>query len=412
MSMIDLNPYRRIEDDLQQLAQYTEEPTRKGVTRRLYSPQWAAAQRHLVQLMRGEGLNPWVDAVGNVHGRIEGRSRHTILTGSHFDTVRGGGAYDGVYGVVAGIFALSQIKKRCRVPEKSLEVVAFCEEEGSRFPMTCLGSRAILGAWQPEEVARLVDDQGTSLFEAMQMNGLDWRSMGEANRSDYEAYIELHVEQGPELEDAQCAIGVVSEIFGQERWLVSVRGDSAHAGTTPLARRQDALVAASAMVLAINTLGYRYEPIGIATVGILEVIHGSINCVPGHVQFSVDFRAAQDSVRQRLADEIRHAIEDEAKRYGVRVNISPKTVAQAVPMHESLRNTIGERARAIGLSQMPIASRAGHDAQIIAQALPTAMIFVPSAQGLSHHPDEYTHRQHLMNGSVVLESTLEKLANG
>ncbi|WP_430626579.1 hydantoinase/carbamoylase family amidase [Sulfobacillus thermotolerans] len=302
--MIDLNPYRRIEDDLQQLAQYTEEPTRKGVTRRLYSPQWAAAQRHLVQLMRGEGLNPWVDAVGNVHGRIEGRSRHTILTGSHFDTVRGGGAYDGVYGVVAGIFALSQIKKRCRVPEKSLEVVAFCEEEGSRFPMTCLGSRAILGAWQPEEVARLVDDQGTSLFEAMQMNGLDWRSMGEANRSDYEAYIELHVEQGPELEDAQCAIGVVSEIFGQERWLVSVRGDSAHAGTTPLARRQDALVAASAMVLAINTLGYRYEPIGIATVGILEVIHGSINCVPGHVQFSVDFRAAQDSVRQRLADEI------------------------------------------------------------------------------------------------------------
>ncbi len=410
--MTDANQYARLESDLQQLAQYTEEPARKGVTRRLYSSQWAAAQRHIARLMRAEGLEQWIDAVGNVHGRVEGRSHRTILTGSHFDTVHGGGTYDGMYGIVAGIMAVSQIRKRVAVPEKSLEVVAFCEEEGSRFPITCWGSRAILGAASPDESGLLSDDQGITLFDAMRMHGLDPEAILDARRKDYDAFIELHVEQGLELETAQCSIGVVSGIFGQERWMVTLTGDSAHAGTTRMARRHDALVAASAMVLAINTVAYRYETVAAATVGTLEVVHGSVNCVPGRVKFSIDFRAADDAVRQTLAVEIRQMIEREASKCGVKVTIVPQTVVNAVSMEESLRQIVRKSAFSYGLPQMPVASRAGHDAQMMAYAVPTAMIFVPSYQGLSHHPDEYTHRQHLINGSVVLESTLDKLANG
>lgn len=398
-----------IEQRLLELAKLTE-PHSKGVTRPLYTKAWEDAQSLVYRWMQEAGLSPWWDAVGNVHGRIAGTSDATILTGSHIDTVVNGGAYDGAYGVVGAIWALSQLKQEPCLPY-SLEVVSFCEEEGSRFPITCWGSRALMGDLTPHLAATIYDEQGVSLREAMGGQHLDADRIAEA-AMDYAAFIELHIEQGPRLEREGKDIGIVTGIFGQERWTVTVNGVSRHAGTTALKDRHDALIAASRMVLEVNEIAAGLEPVAIATVGELHVVGGSTNCVPGEVQFRVDLRAATDTVRLQMARKLTYHFQQIAQSTGVSVNIVKNTAESMVKMDQTLQNTIETCCREQGLSSMAIASRAGHDAQIIGRKIPTSMIFVPSHHGLSHHGDEYTASEQLQMGAQILLTTLQHMAQG
>ncbi|MDA8194822.1 MAG: M20 family metallo-hydrolase [Thermaerobacter sp.] len=398
-----------IEQRLLALARLTQ-PGSLGVTRLLYTPAWHDAQALVYRWMEDAGLCPWWDAVGNVHGRVDGASETTILTGSHIDTVVNGGAYDGAYGVVGAIWALSHLKQRPFL-RQSVEVVSFCEEEGSHFPITCWGSRALMGEVTPGDAKTICDPDGVSLRQAMDAHHLNADKISEAAK-DYAAFVELHIEQGPWLEAQGKDIGVVTSIFGQERWTVRVKGVSRHAGTTALRDRHDALIAASRMVLAVQDVANSSEHIGIATVGELHVIGGSTNCVPGDVVFHVDLRAETDRVRQRLAGQLTHHFQQIAQSTGVTVAIEKNTDERMVKMDATLQNVIAGSCRSQGLSFMPIASRAGHDAQIIGRKIPTAMIFVPSHQGLSHHGEEYTAPEQLQRGVAVLLQTLEQLAQG
>ncbi len=402
---------RTIESYLLDLSRCTEFQERNGVTRRLYTAAWKQAQSLILDWMCEANLDPWIDAVGNVHGRVEGFSGQTILTGSHLDTVVDGGAYDGAYGIIAGIMALGEIKSRQIPLPRSLEVVALCEEEGSRFPMTCWGSRTLLGKISREDLA-LQDADSVSVTEAMQSCGLNPHEIDWTPTYHYQGFIELHIEQASQLESAHCPIGVADTIFGQERWNVTVIGESVHAGTSRIVNRHDALVAASEMVLDVYRLAQQYEDQAIGTVGLLQVQNGTSNCVPGHVNLTVDLRAQNDALREVLASELRRMCKECGRRYGVEIVIEPYTFDNAVSMNVELQNLIQQAAQSQRLDVLRLDSRAGHDAQIFGTTMPTAMIFVPSHQGLSHHANEFTKEEDLINGQNVLREVLERAANG
>ncbi len=401
---------RRIERYLLELGTITEFPERAGVTRRLYTEAWQKAQIMIYELMCAAGLEAWMDEVGNVHGRLQGSSDQTILTGSHFDTVVDGGAYDGAYGIIAGIVALSELKARQVPLHRSLEVVAFSEEEGSRFPLTCWGSRALVGKIDTEAML-LCDSQGISLNDAMRSVGLNPSRAHPRRSYDYQGFVELHVEQGSQLEERRKPIGIVGTIFGQERWIVRVRGESAHAGTTRMARRHDALVAASEMVMAVYRLSQNNEAHAIATVGLLQVHHGTANCVPGHVTFTVDLRSAHDEIRRNLALQLRQDFKESGIRHGVEVVAEKHTDTAAVSMSSHLQHLTRDVAENLELDTLFLDSRAGHDAQILGREMPAGMIFVPSHQGISHHAREFTSARDLANGERVLRKVLERAAN-
>ena len=276
--------------------------------------------------------------------------------------------------------------------------------------MTCWGSRALLGQVALENLS-LQDADGVSVKEAMRSCGLDPHHIEWAPSCYYTGFIELHVEQALQLESLHCPIGVVDTIFGQERWNVSIVGESAHAGTSRLANRHDALVASSEMVLGTYRLAQQHEEKAIGTVGRLQVHNGTSNCVPGQVNFTVDLRAQSDLLREALASELRGLFKDCGRRYGVGIAIDQYSSANAVPMHLELQNLIQKSAKTHHLDTLLLDSRAGHDAQIFGTTIPTAMIFVPSHQGLSHHVNEFTNAEDLMNGEKVLRDVLERAAN-
>lgn len=377
-----------------------------GVTRLVYTPAWQAAQTLVAQWMAAAGLAVRIDAVGNVFGRLAGKSERVILTGSHLDTVAGGGAYDGAYGIIAGIAAVGGLAARGVVPERSLEVVALCEEEGSRFFTTCWGSRAVTGLVGADEAYRVTDRHQAVLADAMREAGLAPDRVAAARRTDVDAFVELHVEQGPVLDREGADIGVVSAICGQERLIVRVEGEGNHAGTTPMAGRRDAMAAAAEMILAVEAGARELGGGAVATVGSLDVPHGMSNVVPGRVVFSVDLRAPTSEHKHRLSKAIQDELAAVARRRGLNVEWERYVDVAAVPMDGGLRQVIADAAAGRGYARRDIDSGAGHDAQIFGSVIPSAMIFIPSRMGISHHYLEYSAPEHLLKGALCLQDVL------
>ena len=381
-----------------------------GIIRHVYDAAWTAARERVADWMREAGLAVRGDAVGNLFGRLEGESPRTILTGSHIDTVRLGGRYDGALGVLAGLAALNVLRQHGATPKKSLEVVALCEEEDSRFHANFWGTRGILGLIEQSELEALTDDAGVSIGAAMAGVGLPPERFTEAARDDLDAFVELHIEQGRILFDANVPLGVVETITGLYRFRVTVDGRTDHAGTTPMDGRRDALQAAAQMAREMTQLAEQAGRPAVLTNGWWDVQPGAWNIVPGHVEFSVDLRHPDEATKQRLAADVRARGEAIARDRGV--SVSYEVVGDVLPMgmDGALQAELQAAANANDLPWIPMVSGAGHDSQVMATRVPTAMLFVPSVDGRSHSAAELTSPEDAARGATVLATALYRLA--
>lgn len=383
-----------------------------GVTRLLYTPSWREAQDALAAKMESLGLQAYFDDAGNLCGRLQGTEEDCscIVTGSHVDTVKRGGKYDGAYGIVAGIAALTRLRKVYGQPKKTIEVVAFCEEEGSRFPYNYWGSTYMTGTAGYGDIEHARDGQGVSFMTAMKDAGFGPGTQGMGPRKDIDTFIELHVEQGAILEQERKAIGIVEQIVGLQRYTVHVQGEANHAGTTPMAYRKDAMRTASEMVAAIMD---ETEQIGaplVATVGQMELAPGTPNVIPGEVRFTIDIRHPEGIALDAACRQLMETVRRIAERRGLEASVERWMNAAPIAMDKGLTDAIEDICIQQGLSCRRMPSGAGHDAQIFAPYCRTAMVFVPSRGGISHSPLEYTEPGQLEDGVRVLTELLHRLA--
>jgi hydantoinase/carbamoylase family amidase len=365
-------------------------------TRTYLTPAHQAAARVIGGWMREAGMEVRVDPVGSVIGRYEATSAsaRTLVMGSHFDSVRNGGKYDGVLGILVPIACVAELHGRGERLPIALEVIAFADEEGARFQTSFLASRALIGKLDPQVLERR-DADAVSLADAMRAAGLDPERIADAamDVARIGAYVEVHIEQGPVLLAEGSALGVVTTIAGGTRHMLRVKGAAGHAGTVPMPMRHDALAAASDMVLAVET---RCSAGGtlVGTVGILEVQDGTGNVIPGDVQFSADIRAGDDATREAAEADIFAQCEAIARRRGVALERTRTHRVSAVSCAPWLQDRL---ARAIESTGAPrpasharrLPSGAGHDAMILAEVTDVGMLFVRcGAGGVSHNPAE------------------------
>jgi allantoate deiminase len=355
------------------------------------SPEHRAANDLVEQWMREAGLSTWQDPAGNMCGRLEGATPGlpALLLGSHIDTVPDAGRYDGMLGVLLAIAVAKRVSESgIRLPF-ALEVVAFSDEEGTRFGMALLGSRALSGTWDPEWW-KLTDKNGISLAEAFTDFGLDPARLPGAFRrpENYVGYLEAHIEQGPFLEDADRRLAVVTSIAGARRFALTMTGKAGHAGGTPFDRRRDALVGASEVVVEVERLSIEHGTIG--TVGRLQAFPGGVNVIPGRVEFSLDLRAEFDAHRDDCLAAMFAAAEGIAARRGLTFEAHEIYRADAVLCDTGLQSAMAAGIRATGDGEpMAFWSRAGHDGMAVVDLCPIAMLFIRCRGGVSHSPDEH-----------------------
>jgi allantoate deiminase len=401
---------RRLLRRLDDLAQRGALP-HGGIYRPLYSPAWTSAMDLVSSWMKEADLLVRRDAVGNVWGRIEGsRGGRVIATGSHIDTVRGGGALDGALGVVAGVEAVSSLWQRFGRPARILECVAICEEEGSRFDTNFWGARAIADRLEAGEADRVRDLDGVTLADAMRAVGLDPANAATAVRRDLDAFVELHIEQGPILEDHGPRLGVVTTIAGTAHLEVTVRGQPDHAGAMAMDRRRDAFLGAAAMSLGIADAAVRMGHPAVATVGTISVEPSQVNVVPGLARFTVDTRHPDPSRRSELITQIGDACKRIASERGLVVEIRTLRDRPPVTLSPRVTDVLRRACGTAGVESREMASGAGHDAQVLAAAANTGMLFVPSIAGRSHCPEEATAAEDVVLGTRVLATALRDLA--
>jgi hydantoinase/carbamoylase family amidase len=373
----------------EQLAQHTEAP---GMMTRTYLTEaHHGAAALLAQWMLDAGMSVRRDAAGNVIGRYEGQAPNApaLLTGSHFDTVRNGGIYDGNLGIILPIACIARWHREGRRFPHAIEVIGFAEEEGVRFKATLLGSRAIAGTFDVSVLERR-DDAGISMRETMAAAGFDADALPAAAhpRDAVLAFIEVHIEQGPVLLDEGLAVGVVTAISGASRFMVRATGLAGHAGTVPMVLRRDAAMTAAEIGLFIERR-CSGTPGLVGTVGVLEVPNGAANVVPGNAVFTIDIRAEQDAVRLAAVADVLKEMQAIAARRNVQLDINQTHDAASVPCAPWLQAQFAEAIGALGMPLRHLPSGAGHDAMAVAALTDVAMLFVRCGNGgISHHPDE------------------------
>ena len=387
----------------------------RGFSRLVFGEaEWGAIE-YVTGLMREAGLAVRSDAFGNVIGRLEGREpgAPVVGTGSHLDTVPEGGNFDGVVGVVAGLGALMRLKTRGRL-RHPVEVMVFRGEESARFSIHTMGSKVMAGIAGVEAWRTLQDHGGTTLAQALAARGLDLERIPEAVRrpEEFKAFVEMHIEQGPVLEEAGIPIGVVEAIAGPVRLKISVEGTASHSGTTPMGKRRDALVSAAQVVLAVqDEAAKRAERRIVGTVGVMKVHPGAMNVVPGRVEMWVDIRGIDAEDVAATARAVREAAARIADREGTRIRLETLSTDTPVPMDSDVIQTIEAACRRAGVAYRRMPSGAGHDAMNMAKLAPAGMIFIPCRRGVSHNPDEYAAPEDILTGIDVLTETLAVLAS-
>lgn len=379
-----------------------------GITRLLYDQAWSEAHAALREWMIELGFTVYHDAVGNLFGRINGLSDEVILTGSHLDSVKSGGRYDGAYGVIASILSVHAVVQRHGIPEKTLEVVIFCEEEGSRFPYAYFGSKYLTGAVQDEDL-QISDKEGISMLEAKTAAGFP-EALIPSGRNDIEKFLEIHIEQGSQLEESGENIGVVDAIVGQHRYNVYITGKANHAGTTPMSFRQDAMDGASAMIQSALQLARKKGDPLVATVGQMEVSPNSVNVIPGFVRFTLDVRHPENHVLTETFAELKAEFEEIAASCDVSVSMERFVDVPSVQMDKEMSNALSSVCETQKKPYRRMFSGAGHDTQVMGRRFSSALLFVPSQDGVSHSPNEFTGVEHLDAGIQVMEEALMQWA--
>lgn len=384
-----------------------------GITRLLYSNEWQQAVHALKETLESSGFETKFDDIGNITGRLEGSKYpdETIVSGSHIDTVVEGGHLDGQYGILAAVTAMKALKEEYGQPLRSLEVLGLAEEEGSRFPFAFWGSKNFFNLVDKKEVEEIADAEGVRFEDAMRDSGFDYRKQ-DNNHDDIKAFVEVHIEQGKVLETENKSIGVVNGIVGQKRYTITLKGEANHAGTTPMGLRKDAVVGFSEIA---SKLTQRAREIGdplVLTFGRVDPVPNTVNVVPGEIVFSIDTRHIDQDVLNQFAEEISQTIQSVSEQEDLEYDIDLWMDEAPVLMDENLVDKIEQSADSVvGKDQYKVmASGAGHDSQIFAKFVPTAMLFVPSINGISHNVEEETNIEDLVKGIEVLKEVLYELA--
>ncbi|VBB06304.1 peptidase m20 [Lucifera butyrica] len=397
---------------IEQLAQFKEGEI--GISRLAFSQADRQAREHIQGRMKDAGLDVRIDAAGNIIGRLAGKDPEApaVATGSHLDTVPHGGKYDGVVGIAGGLLAIQRLQARGPLTHP-VELVVFIAEEASRFGYSNLGSKAMNGTANIHAWSRAQDHSGITLKQAFLKQGLDLSAVTAAARKKEElkGFVELHIEQSRILEKTGSKIGIVEWVAASTRLKITVEGTAAHSGATPMDERQDALVSASMIVLAIQEISLEQSTYGtVGTVGAQIVHPGVMNAVPGMVEMWVDIRGVDhDSIIQTLQD-IKDAISTIAEEQHTPVAMEVLSSEKPVLMDEHMVETIENVCRSRGVSYRLMNSGAGHDAMYMAHLTPTGMILIPCKNGLSHHPEESVATEDIMTGIDVLTEMLYRLA--
>lgn len=372
-----------------ELAAISETP--EGLTRVYLSPQHLQANQQAALWMTQAGMTVWQDSVGNICGRYEGEQEGApaILLGSHLDTVRNAGRYDGMLGVLTAIEVVHSLHRQGRRLKKAIEIVGFCDEEGTRFGITLLGSRGLTGTW-PESWLAQTDADGVSVAQAMVLAGLDPARIHLAARSQEEiaAYLELHIEQGPCLEQEGLALGVVEAINGARRLNCCFTGEAGHAGTVPMSHRKDALAAAAEWMVLVETLTREQGGNLVATVGTLRCAPGAVNVIPGEVTLTLDIRGPNDQPLDALLSRLLASAQEIAARRQLQFSAEEFYRIAATACDSELQRVLSEAVQEVQGRSVSLPSGAGHDAIAIAERWPSAMLFVRCKGGISHHPAE------------------------
>ncbi|WP_295976876.1 2-oxo-4-hydroxy-4-carboxy-5-ureidoimidazoline decarboxylase [uncultured Variovorax sp.] len=373
-----------------------------------------ACAAQISALMRDVGFDSvHIDAVGNVVGRYEGATpgAKTLLTGSHYDTVRNGGKYDGRLGIFVPIACVRELARQNRRLPFAFEVVGFAEEEGQRYKATFLGSGALIGHFDQRWLDQK-DADGITMREAMQHAGLKLEDIPKIQRDParYLGFVEVHIEQGPVLTELDLPLGIVTSINGSVRYVGEVIGMASHAGTTPMDRRRDAAAAVAELVLYTEQRAAK-DGDSVGTVGMLEVPSGSINVVPGRCKFSLDLRAPNDAQRDALASDVVAALKDICKRRGVRYELEETMRASAAPSDPAWQQRWEKAVDALGIPLFRMPSGAGHDAMKLHEVMPQAMLFVRGINsGISHNPLESSTNDDIQLAVQAFQHLLENLA--
>jgi allantoate deiminase len=387
-----------------EIAAHTEVPGE--ITRRFLTPPMHTVHSLLRQWMEAGGMTVHVDAIGNLRGLLQSPVPNAprLIIGSHLDTVPNAGAFDGILGVILGIAVIEELYER--QPPFSIEVIGFSEEEGVRFSKPFLGSLAVVGKLDPETLQR-IDQDGISVADAVRDYGLDPAQLPAALLSrDAFAYLEFHIEQGPILESEEASLGIVQALVGQTRMQLVFEGQANHAGTTPMHLRHDAMAAAAEWIAAVEAYADSQEGV-VATVGKLEAFPGAGNVIAGKVKASLDLRHADDKTRHSAVEALTQLAKTAATRQGVTLTLRTEMEQSAVPLDPHLTALLQSAAANAGFPSSKMTSGAGHDAMILAPTIPSAMLFLRSPGGLSHHPDEAVLPQDV---EAALATAMEFLA--
>ena len=401
-----------IEARLLQLATYTDVPGE--MTRLSLMPSHRAAVDHLAIQFQQAGMRVHVDGTGSLVGRYEGTTpdAKVLLIGSHIDTVRNAGIYDGNFGVITGLSAIESLHRERRRLPFAIELIAFADEEGTRFPTTLTSSRAIAKRFDHASLDDK-DARGVTRRIALERFRAPIDQIDQIPRDPARVigYVEVHIEQGPVLEARGLPVGIVTAINGASRGEITITGTAGHAGTLPMAMRHDAAAAAAEIVLAIEALAAAREPL-VATNGVLEIPGGAVNVVAGRARMTFDIRSPDDVQRRQAVDDIRTAVAAIAARRGVRADLVLRHEAPAAPCDPALSDAIERAVVRQGIDPFRLPSGAGHDGMVLSGVIPLAMLFTRCRGGISHNPAEYASPEDMGLSARVLRALLDDLADG
>ena len=402
----------RLVKDFDAMAQLTAPG--EGINRLAFTDADWKGRQYIIDCMTDVGLSVEIDDFGNVIGYKIGKKPDlpVVMVGSHTDSVPNGGNYDGVVGVLSAIEVIRSMTDDSYEHDHTIAVVSFMCEESGRFGNATLGSKAMRGELRLQDLHRLVDKQGISLYEALKGRNLnpDGIEEMEYNRP-VKSFTEIHIEQGKVLEQEQKMIGIVTGIAAPERFYVTIRGNADHSGATPMNLRHDALCGASKIILGIEEIAsMQEEPPVVGTVGVVEVTPGAMNVIPGGVKLGVDIRSISKAARNSVVTLVKEFIDITAEKRGLSYTI--ETIAQDYPveMHPAMIREIEEAVKSVGVEYMTMPSGAGHDAMHWAEVVPTGMIFIPCRDGISHNPAEFAEMDDIVTGAEVLDKVLRKLS--
>jgi len=400
-------------DELNQLSQFSS--AKVGVTRVLYSKEDMAARAFFKNLCREADLSVREDAIGNIFARWHGSDPDlpAIGAGSHIDAIPESGMYDGTIGVLGGLEALRGLKRSGFKPKRSLEVLMFTAEEPTRFGIGCLGSRMLSGNLIPEKAVKLADTDNRTFQEVRKDAGYhDPNLEAVLLRNDYYgAFIELHIEQGPKLEQTQKDIGVVTKIAAPSTLRVKIQGKGGHAGAVLMPDRRDACTAAAEIALAVERIALNSQSNDtVGTTGIFKIHPGAVNSIPSSAHLEIDLRDTQLEVRDHCLGKIEEMIGNVSDKRGVQSHMELINSDPPASCAENVVQAIEKSAKELGYSYHKMISRAYHDSLFMALKFPAGMIFIPCREGISHRPDEYASPEQIEKGVAVLAQTLKRLS--